>query len=102
MARALRALVASLVLVPLAAGCADRPVVWFENQRDDTVTVSIDGDRLVVLRPHATEYLPYSTAAWAWQRRVDVATFPTGVPLSSSSYDAGDLAEQRWRIHIRP
>jgi hypothetical protein len=80
-------------------GCADRPVIWFENTRDDAITVSIDGDRLVLLRPHSVEYLPYSTAAWAWPRRVDIAVYQHE-QISSSWYDADDLARQRWRIVV--
>ena len=90
-----------LVALVATAGCADEHKIWFENHRDEVVTISIDGDRLVLLRPHNTEYLPYSTAAWAWPRRIDVAT-RAGVPISSEYLDADDLAHQLWTIYIRP
>jgi hypothetical protein len=90
-----------IVLLALApAGCADRPVIWFENNRNEPITVSVDGDRLVLLRPRHVEYLPYSTAAWAWPRRVDIDVYQTGERISSSWYDADDLARQRWRIAV--
>jgi hypothetical protein len=93
--------VVSFVMSVLAlTACADRPVIWFENTRDEAITVSIDGDRLVLLRPHHVEYLPYSTAAWAWPRRVDIAVYQSGERLSSSWYDADDLARQRWTIVV--
>jgi hypothetical protein len=84
-----------------AAGCADQRAIWFENQRPDHVTVSIDGDRLLILRPGVTEALPYATAAWAWPRRIDVAVF-AGPPLWSVSMDADELARNKWLIVIRP
>jgi hypothetical protein len=101
--RTLRLVVASVLIAAAlaAAGCADQPVIWFENQRDEPVSISIDGDRLVVLQPRATEYLPYSTAAWAWPRRVEVST-RSGTPLWSAHFDADDLAQARWRIYVRP
>lgn len=83
----------------LAAACADQPRIWFENQRDHRVTVSIDGDRLLILAPHRGEWLPYSTAAWAWPRRIDVATM-SGELLWSARMDADDLARERWTIVI--
>ena len=99
-ARALVPLIA--LLAAFASGCADQRRIWFENQRSDTVTVSIDGDRLVILRPHSGQWLPYSTAAWAWPRRVDVATWREGTPLWSAHLDADDLARNRWIIYVRP
>ncbi len=98
---ALALLPALVVALVATTGCADEPRIWFENHRDEAVTISIDGDRLIRLRPHHTEYLPYSTAAWAWPRRIDVAT-RAGVPISSEYLDADDLARQRWTIYIRP
>lgn len=84
-----------------AASCADQPKIWFDNQRDVAVTIAIDGDRLVILRPHHWEYLPYSTAAWVWPRKVEVSLY-NGDPLWSAYYTADDLARERWRIHIVP
>jgi hypothetical protein len=91
------------LLLALAAGaaCADQPRIWFENQRDERVTVSVGGDRLMILAPHSGQFLPYSTAAWAWPRRIDVALL-SGAPLWSARMDADDLARQRWIIVIRP
>lgn len=100
--RRLLPLVALAALGGLAAtGCADQPKIWFENQRDETVTIAIDGDRLVILRPHHWEYLPYSTAAWAWPRKIEVARY-NGGPLWSAYYTADDLARDRWTIHVIP
>lgn len=90
-----------LLLVALMTACADEPRIWFENQRDDPVTVSIDGDRLIILWPHTGQFLPFSTAAWAWPRRVDAAT-KDGAPLWTEHLDADDLTAHRWRIYIRP
>jgi hypothetical protein len=101
--RSRAALIVWLVLAALlAAGCADQPRIWFENQRDDPVTVSIDGDRLIILRPHSGEFLPYSTAAWAWPRRVDVATFHGRQHLWSARLDADDLTRLNWIVYVRP
>jgi hypothetical protein len=95
--RSMLVVVAALALI--AGGCADEPKLWFENQRDEVVTISIDGDRLVILRPRTWEYLPYSTAAWAWPRRIDVRTLD-GRLLWSAYYDADEFARERWTIHV--
>ena len=99
-ARALLLIV--IVAVALAVGCADQRRIWFENQRNDIVTVSVDGDRLIILAPHSGQWLPYSTAAWAWPRRIDVATHREHTPLWSAHLDADELARNRWIIYIRP
>ena len=92
-----------LLLWPLfvAVACADQPRIWFDNQRDETVMVSIDGDRLIVLEPHSGQWLPYSTAAWAWPRRIDVKT-RDGRPIWTRTMDADDLTRDVWTISIRP
>lgn len=96
------ALIGLIVLMTLSTACADRPVIWFENQRDEPVTISIGGDRLLILRPHSGEFLPYTTAAWVWPRRVDVATYDGRQLLWSERLDADDLARRHWTISIRP
>ena len=99
--RALSIAALALTVAVGAGGCADQPKVWFENRRDDTVTVAIDGDRLVILRPHSEEYLPYSTAAWAWPRKVEVS-LRNGPVLWSAYFDADELARNRWKVLIVP
>jgi hypothetical protein len=93
------ALVAVLAVAP---GCADAPVIYFANERDEAVTISVDGDRLMVLRPHSFEGLPYSTAAWAWPRRIDARTWPDGRLLWTEDIDADQLARHRFRLFVRP
>jgi hypothetical protein len=101
--RGVRALLPALVLLAaLSAACADQPRIWFENQRDDPVTISIDGDRLIILWPHTGQFLPYSTAAWAWPRRVDVATYYGGQHLWAETLDADDLVRRHWLFYVRP
>ncbi len=97
-----RLTLASLALasVLLAAACADAPRIWFENQRDEDVYVSIDGDRLLILGPHSGQYLPYSTAAWAWPRRIDMVT-RSGVHLPSDELDADGLARNHFILYAR-
>jgi hypothetical protein len=99
--RARSALVGSalLLVAVLASACADEPRIWFENQREDVVTVSVDGDRLLIIRPHTGQYLTYNTAAWAWPRRIDVAT-RDGRPLWSQRLDADELSRQAWIVRI--
>jgi hypothetical protein len=86
----------------LAAGCADAPVIYFANESDMPVSISIDGDRLLVLRPHSFEGLPYSTAAWAWPRRIDARSWPEGRLLWSEELDADQLARHRFRLFVGP
>jgi hypothetical protein len=99
MSLALPTVVFAVVLSLLTGGCADEPKLWFDNQRDEVVTISIDGDRLVILRPRTFEYLPYSTAAWAWPRRIDVRSLD-GRLLWSAHYDADELTRERWVVRI--
>ena len=96
----LRLLPLLVLLAALSASCADITYIWFENKRGEPVTVSVDGDRLLVLRPGVAEGLPYSSAAWAWPRRIDVATWREGAHLWSARFDADDLARHRFVIPI--
>jgi hypothetical protein len=84
------------------ASCADAPVIYFANESDTAVSISIDGDRLLVLRPHSFEGLPYSTAAWAWPRRIDARSWPEGRLLWSENIDADQLARHRFRLFVGP
>ena len=95
-----RVVIVLVIAAALAAACADQPRIWFENQRDELVTIAIDGDRLIILWPRTGQFLPYSTAAWAWPRRID-ASIKDGPLLWSAHLDAEDLANLRWRIYIR-
>ena len=93
---------ATFLLAALASACADQPRIWFENQRDYPVTISIDGDRLIILWPRTGQFLPYSTAAWAWPRRLEVARYDGGERLWSEMLDADDLTRRRWLYFIQP
>jgi hypothetical protein len=93
-------LLCALLVAALVTGCADAPVIFFANERDEPVTISIDGDRLLVLRPHTFEGLPYSTAAWAWPRRIDARTWPDGRLIWSAELDADQLARHRFRLFV--
>jgi hypothetical protein len=88
--------------VMLLTGCADAPVIYFANESDTPVSISIDGDRLLLLRPHTFEGLPYSTAAWAWPRQIDARTWPDGRLLWSEALDADQLARHRFRLFVGP
>jgi hypothetical protein len=81
-------------------GCADRPLIVFDNHRDDRVAVHIDGDRVLILRPHTAEGLPYLVASWTWPRHIEVRD-GFNRPILSFRASAGDLALQHWRLDIR-
>ncbi len=90
-----------LVIVVAATGsCADKPLIHFENFRDDRVAVHIDGDRVLILRPHTAEGLPYQVAAWTWPRVIEVRD-EQNRPFLTFRASAGDLALQHWRVDIR-
>lgn len=89
-----------VLLLVVATACAEQPRIWFENQRDQVVTVSIDGDRLMIIGERSGQFLPYSTAAWAWPRRIDVAQ-RDGTPLWTAYQDADELARNGWIVQIR-
>ena len=84
----------------MAGSCADQPLISFANHRDEHVAVHIDGDRVLILRPHTTEGLPYQVAAWTWQRHIEVRD-EVDRPILSFRASAGDLAVQYWRVDIR-
>jgi hypothetical protein len=90
----------SLVIVP-GAGCADQQGILFHNHLDRAMTVHIDGDRLLILRPGVTEGIPYATAAWAWPRTIEVRDYVTGDLHMRLVADATDLIQYRWLIDIR-
>jgi len=90
------------VVATVTSGCADAPVIYFANESDQPVSISIDGDRLLLLRPHSFEGLPYSTAAWAWPRRIDARSWPEGRLLWSEELDADQLARHRFRLFVGP
>ena len=90
-----------LLLITLAAtSCADRPLILFDNHRDERVAVHIDGDRVLILRPHTAEGLPYQPAAWTWPRHIEVRD-QRNRPILSFRASAGDLALSHWRLDIR-
>jgi hypothetical protein len=82
------------------AGCTDRPLITFANHRDHHVAIHIDGDRVLILRPHTTEGLPYAVAAWTWPRHIE-ARDQFNHRILSFYAGAGDLALQHWRVDIR-
>lgn len=89
-----------LLFAPLTASCADRPLIRFENFRDDRVAVHIDGDRVLILRPHTAEGLPYQVAAWTWPREIEVRD-EQNQRIFAFKASAGDLALRQWRVDIR-
>jgi hypothetical protein len=96
--------IVSVVLLALtilgAPACADRPLIMFANHRDHQVAIHIDGDRVLILRPHTTEGLPYSVAAWTWPRQIE-ARDQFNQRILTFYASAGDLALQHWRVDIR-
>jgi hypothetical protein len=97
--RVVVAAAALLVLVIVWPGQADL-VVAFTNVGDGPVEVSVGGDRLLIIGPHETGYLPVNPYVWAWPRRVEVRRYPHGEALHSWRADLTDLAQNRWRLRI--
>jgi hypothetical protein len=97
------ALLLALVLAAGAggAGCADEQGIVFQNHLDRAMSVHIDGDRLLILRPGAIEGIPYATAAWAWPRTIEVRDYVTGAVHMRLLADTTDLIRHRWLIDIR-
>ena len=91
-----------LLMLPAVAtpACADRPLIRFHNHREERVAVHIDGDRVLIVRPHTAEGLPYQVAAWTWPREIEVRD-QRNEPILRFRASAGDLALQHWRVDIR-
>lgn len=89
-----------VIAAALTSACADEPRIWFENQRDETVWVAIDGDRLMIIKPHEGQFMLYSTAAWAWPRRIEIR-IEHGPALATETLDAGELARRDFTYYIR-
>lgn len=85
----------------LSTACADQRTIVFSNHRDRPVTVHVDGDRLLIIRPFVEEGIPYATAAWAWPRTVEVREWETGKVVISFWADGTMLARHNWRVEIR-
>lgn len=97
-----RGVLTLLVVIGALAGtaaCVDRPLITFANHRDTKVAIHIDGDRVLILRPHTTEGLPYQVAAWTWPRRIE-ARDDRNRTIFSFTASAGDLALRHWRVDI--
>jgi hypothetical protein len=97
------ALLVALLLgaTSVTTGCADKKAILFENHFDRAMTVHVDGDRLLILRPGVTEGIPYSTAAWAWPRTIEARDYATGELYLRLVADTTDLIQYRWHIDIR-
>jgi hypothetical protein len=89
-----------LMVATGTSACVDRPLITFTNHRDERVFIHIDGDRVLILRPHTSEGLPYQVASWTWPRHIE-ARDPTNHTFLSLKASAGDLALQHWRVDIR-
>ena len=101
--RLLGPLLLALVVLSIAggSGCADDRRIVFQNHLDRPMTVHVDGDRLLILRPGAIESIPYATAAWAWPRTIEVQDYATGDLHMRLVADTTDLIQYRWQIEIR-
>lgn len=89
-----------LIVAAGAPACVDRPLIIFANYRNEKVSIHIDGDRVLVLRPNTSEGLPYQVASWTWPRHIE-ARDPSNRTLLAVNASAGDLALQNWRFDIR-
>jgi hypothetical protein len=90
-----------LIAMASATGCADKKAILFENHLDRAMTIHVDGDRLLILRPGTTEGIPYSTAAWAWPRTIEARDYATGALYMRFVADTTDLIQHHWHIDIR-
>lgn len=94
-------IIGALLAVLVVVGQAP-PTQWmaFTNVSGEPVEVRVGGDRLLIIAPGATQYLPVSPRAWAWPRRIEVRRYPDGTPLLTWRADLNDLAQSHWRVRI--
>ena len=93
-------LVAGVALFVVMAQVPAEPVLTIINQSTQPMAVSVDGERVRVLRGGTEESLELPVAIWAQPRTIEVHPYPDGPRLVTWRADLTDLADQRWRLII--
>lgn len=79
---------------------ASEPVLAITNTSNDAMEFYVGGDRVRIIKGHATEYLDLPVATWSWPRRIEVRRWPRGERLLSTRATLDDLARNQWRMRI--
>lgn len=94
--------VAASLVVALLLAVQGRTEHWvtFHNVSNEPVEVLVGGDRVLIIKPHASEALPVSPRGWSWPRRIEVRRYPRGERLLTWRADLNDLAQQHWQVRV--
>jgi hypothetical protein len=70
------------------------------NTSAEVVEVRVNGDRLLILQPAETQYLPVSVIVWNSPQSIEVRRYPDGLRLFQWRAGLTDLANNQWRLRV--
>ncbi|MGD9892011.1 MAG: hypothetical protein AB7R89_32125 [Dehalococcoidia bacterium] len=99
--------------LPLIIGAVLVAGVWFviarenrglwlaiTNTSSEVVEVRINGDRLLIIKPAETQYLPVGAINWNSPQSIEVRRYPDGERLFLWRAGLTDLANNQWRLRV--
>jgi hypothetical protein len=70
------------------------------NTSPEVVEVRVNGDRVLILQPSETQYLPVGAIVWNSPQLIEVRRYPDGQSLFSWRAGLTDLANNHWRLRV--
>jgi len=70
------------------------------NTSSEVVEVRINGDRVLILQPAETQYLPVGAIVWNSPQTIEVRRYPDGLRLFVWRAGLTDLANNHWRLRV--
>jgi hypothetical protein len=70
------------------------------NTSAEVVEVRVNGDRVLILQPSETQYLPVGAIVWNSPQLIEVRRYPDGQRLFSWRAGLTDLANNHWRLRV--
>jgi hypothetical protein len=70
------------------------------NTSPEVVEVRVNGDRVLILQPAETQYLPVGPIVWNSPQVIEVRRYPDGQRLFTWRAGLTDLANNHWRLRV--
>jgi len=70
------------------------------NTSREVVEVRVNGDRVLILQPGETQYLPINAIVWNSPQPIEVRRYPDGASLFTWRAGLTDLANNLWRLRV--